>query len=63
MELPLKLDATPTLGDALEAAGYGHRPSNIDGKREVYRLSDGEIAGTFDAMEAWDFLTRSHQQH
>jgi hypothetical protein len=56
------LPESRTLGDALADYGYGHRPSNIDGKREVYRLSDGEVAGAFDAFEAWDFLTRVHQK-
>jgi hypothetical protein len=51
-----------TLGDALADYGYGHRLSKIEGKREVYRLSDGEVVGTFDAFEAWDFLTRTHQK-
>ena len=58
MELPVPAMFAPlTLGEALEVAGYGHRSSRIEGKREVYRLSDGEIAGIFDAFEAWDFLT------
>ena len=52
----------PTLGDALVAAGYGHRPAKIEGKREVYRLSDGEIAGTFDAFEAWLFLSNNQTE-
>lgn len=59
MDLPDIASSSPTLGDALAAAGYGHRPSKIDGKREVFRLDTGEVAGTFDAFEAWVFLSNS----
>lgn len=47
----------PTLDQALRALGYSHRPHSDKG-REVFRKSDGEVIGIFDAKDAWAFLAQ-----
>lgn len=43
---------TRSISDILKAAGFGHRPSPIAGKREVYNLETGAVLGCFDAGAA-----------
>jgi hypothetical protein len=53
------MSVEPTLTELLRAAGYGHeRTKNADSTRRhrVYRLSDNETVGEFDAFEAADWL-------
>lgn len=45
-----------TIAEMLHDAGYAYRPCHIEGKREVYRISDGRIEGIFAACEACDFI-------
>jgi hypothetical protein len=52
-------DQDQSLADALAAAGFGYRPSRYPDKREVYRLSDGEVMGQFDAAEGWEFVRKA----
>lgn len=47
------------LSQQLADAGFGHRPCRIVNKREVFRASDGEVMGQFDAFEAYYWLTRT----
>ena len=46
----------PSVSDLLKAAGFGHRKAWPEGKREIFRLSDGEVMGKFDVFEASDWL-------
>lgn len=50
-----------SIAERLKRLGYGHRPSGrmVDrdvGRREVYDLTTGEIAGRFTAARAIEFL-------
>lgn len=45
-----------TIEEELLEAGYGHRPSRIYGRREVFAIGTGEIAGQFTAQGAVEFL-------
>lgn len=46
-----------TISERLRRVGYGHRFSlGHDGRREVYRLADGEVIGRLSAFEAVDLL-------
>ena len=51
----------PTLEQELAALGFGHRAhptrsGHAEGKRIVYRLSDGKEIGSLSAHEAWEWL-------
>lgn len=52
------MNAEKTLADQLADAGYGYRPSKFPNKQEVFRVSDGEVMGQFDAFQAYHWLTR-----
>lgn len=49
-------DKEKSIAELLHDAGYAYRPCHLEGKREVYRASDGKIAGLFDAYEAAYFV-------
>lgn len=47
---------SPTLHEALKAAGLISANGLDDQRRNVYRISDWSFVGSFTAKEAWDFL-------
>jgi hypothetical protein len=49
-------DSDKSIAEMLHDAGYAYRPCRIEGKREVYRASDGKVVGLLSACEAADFV-------
>ena len=47
-----------TIAEELAEAGYSYRKSRMEGRREVYRISDGLVIGQFTAWDAVQFLER-----
>ena len=49
------MSEAPTVAEILAAAGYGYRPSRIEGKQQVFRVADGAVIGDFHALKAAEY--------
>lgn len=45
-----------TVAELLADAGYAYRASPMVGRREVFKVSTGEVVGQFTALDALNFL-------